>query len=278
MKKPQILILISIALLLIANFSFWLSSTIYNPQNFSSLVVETYQQQDVRDAIAAEIVDNTLESKPLVRQVIGGPVQSAISGLLSSQAFESVLSKAAVRFQNYLTTNNRQDVTIEVGQVATFIKAAATTVSPQLGEQVPDVSTEKITLVKANSLPNINKWLKPIMTIGPIVGMIGLVIIGYVIYVSENRWSAVKQIGLYLFIGTILFALLIPYFRTILQGNITDSNAEIVATATYDTFAGILARLLVYYVLIAVAMFFTGFFLEKPKLEKNNNSGRRKEK
>jgi hypothetical protein len=71
---------------------------------------------------------------------------------------------------------------------------------------------------------------------------------------------------------------LIPYFRTILQGNIKDSNAEIVATATYDTFAGILARLLVYYVLIAVAMFFTGFFLEKPKLEKNNNSGRRKEK
>lgn len=266
-KSTAPLIIIAIFLLLLANISFWLSKTLYNPQNFSNLVVQTYEQDDVRNALASEIVDNTLQSKPIVKQVIGDPVKSAISGILRSQVFKSVLERVAIKFQTYLTTNNRQDVTIEIGQVATFIKAAATTISPDLGAQVPDTTPQTITLIKSNNFPDINKWAKPIMNIGPFAGLISFAILIYLIYKAESRGEILKRIGKYLLVGSLLFILIIPYSRTILQSNISDQNAEIIATATFNTFASILTTQLAYLVIISILLYVIGIYLARPKEE-----------
>jgi hypothetical protein len=280
MKKQAPLLILTVILFLIANVGFWLARTIYNPQNFTNLVVQTYRQEDVRNAISSEIVDKTLESKPLVNQVIGQPVQGAISGILGSPTFQSVLEKVATKFQAYLTTDNRQDVTLQIGQVSTFVKAAATAVSPQLGDQVPDVTPQTITLVKANSLPNINRWAKPIMTLGPLAGVIGIGILIYLFYTEEDRVRLLRRTSTYFLIGIVVFGLLIPYFRTILQGNVGNQNAEIIATATYDAFTKILTSQLIIFASIFFITYFVGYFLmiRKSEVLAGNDKTDKKEK
>lgn len=259
MKKQAPILVIAVILLLIANLGYWLSKTIYNPQNFSNLAVQTFEQDEVRNAIAEEVVDNSLESKPVVKQVLGDPVKSAIAGILGSQPFKTALEEISVKFQNYLTTDNRQDVTLEVGQLAPFIKSAATSISPELGAQIPDVTPQTITLVRADSLPDINKWLKPIMTIGPIAGVISLLLLVYIFYKSVDKVALAKRTSIYFLIGILLFALLIPYFRTVLQGNIADQNAQIIATAIYNSFTGALITQLAILAAIFAFVYLAGY-------------------
>lgn len=95
------LLILSVVLILFANLGFWLSRTIYNTQNFADIVVDVYKQPEVRGAISSEIVDAALSDRPLVRQVIGDQLQSVISGILASDASETILNKSASRLQTY---------------------------------------------------------------------------------------------------------------------------------------------------------------------------------
>lgn len=242
MKNRIPFLIFAVILLLLANVGLWLSRTLYNPENFSSITIETFQKPEVRDAIATQIVDKTLADRPLAEQVIGDPVRNAISGALESQTFKSIFERLAIRFQKYLTTSNKEDVTIEVGQLSTFINNIAAAISPQLSEQVPDVPLRTITLVESESLPDINRYLKPFVNLGPIAGLLSLIIIIYLTYISENRLQILRKISQYFLIGILLFSLTIPYARTVLQGNTSNQEAQIVITATYDAFAEVLIR------------------------------------
>jgi len=239
-KLNTALLVLAVALLLIANMGYWLSSTIYNPTNFSNTVVQAYESPEVRNAIASEIVDSALGSRPLVKQVLGDPIHSAISGIIGSNMFKTVLKNTASKFNTYVTSSNRKDVTVEVGQVSRFVKVAATAISPSLGDQVPSTTPQTIVIVKSSSIPNVNQWLRPIMFIGPIAGFFSIVIVLVQFYRSKYKPGYIKKASIYFLIGLFVFALLIPYFRTVLQGSISNQNAETIATSTYNAFASIM--------------------------------------
>lgn len=263
--KARILTIVSVILILFANFAFWLSSTIYNPNNFSSLATKVYNSTEVRDAISSEIVDEALKDKPIAQQAVGDTLKSSVSGILGAPAFGTIVERVATRFQTYLTTENRQDVTIEIGRIAKIIRSIAVAADPSLESEIPEINIQTITLVKADSLPNINSWAKPVVSLGPIAGLIGLILIGYIIYATTPRFHALKLIGKYFAIGTALFMLLIPYFRVQLESNISDPNANILATETYKVFSQVLLQQLFIIILISLALYILGYFLSKPK-------------
>lgn len=276
-KTP--LLILSIVLMLFTTFGYWLSSTLYNPQKFNDIVVKVYQESQVRDAIASEITDATLQNvRPAVKQVVTDPVQKAISGILASNMFTTLFEKAATRVHSYLTSDNRKDVTLEVGQVAVFVKSAAIAISPDLGNQIPSVTPRTITLVNASSLPNLNAWLKPIMAFAPLAGFFSILILIYLFFTAGDKARYLTEVGIYFVIGIFIFSLLIPYVRVLLQSNISNQNAEVIATQTYNAFAGILLNQLLFLASIFAAIFLGGylwdFWCQKKGEETNVNKGK----
>lgn len=232
--RQKIFIVLSIFFILFANFSFWVSDNIYDSKKFTQNVLTTFKKQEVRDAVATGIVDRILSDNPGLQQVASSPAQSAISGILNSSYLDPVIERVAGRFQQYITTG-QQEVSVDLSPVNVLFSQVAKATGNI--EQTPQIKNTNLVLVEANAFPKLNKWLKPITTLGPILGVIGLVILAFVIYRSVDKLLKIREIGIYLVVGVIINMLLVPFASSLIRQNTTNANSAIIASELFNTFA-----------------------------------------
>jgi len=260
LSLSRFLTVISVIFIIFAVFSLWLSRDIYDTSNFAKLSTKALQKESVRNAIASETVDRVLQDKPIVRQVAGDYLQSFIAGMLDNPTMGKVLEKTSSRLHDYVLNDNRKDVLIDTGGITTAIKPIVNLVSPDLAKQLGDKVPSSIVIVSANSVPQINPWLGWVVATGPVLGIIGIVVIILVIVFEKNIGLSLKRIGLFLTVGSLIFMLVVPYFRMLLSSRVTNPNRTTVALATYDVFTKDLFIYLLWTVLFAILLFILGYF------------------
>jgi hypothetical protein len=256
----RFLTVLSVFFIIFAIFSLWLARDIYDTSNFTALSVKAFEDPEVRAAIASETVDRALQDRPIIRQVAGDYLESFVAGMLANERMKNLFERTAERLHDYVLNNNKQDITLETGAIGSAIKPIISLVSPNLSEQLTNDIPSSVTLLNSNAFPNINKWVGWIVATGPILGLIGLVLLIVVYFYEKNLKLSLKRTGIYLAIGSIVFMLIVPYFRLLLSSRVTNQNRTTIVLTTYDTFTRNLLEYLLIAALIAAGLYALGYF------------------
>ncbi len=261
--KFRLLTGLSVVFIIFAVFSFWVSNNLYNTTSFTETTLKTFKSDEVRGVVAKESVERILENRPVVRQVAGGYLESFIAGVLGSDTAKGVFERSSNALHGYLFSSNRQDVTLNTTSFTSLVKPVLTAVSPDLAGQVPEELPESIVLIESNALPNIDQWLRPVIIAGPLVGLAALIIVIYLIYADSSRIKAIKRLGLYLAVGSLLSTLTIPYFRMLIGAASQNQNRITIITTAYDNFTKPLLSDWLLLALAGVLIYLVGLFWPK---------------
>ncbi len=267
-KTAIVLAIVSALFLLTANFALWLNNSIFDRQAFARTTVDVVKTQDVRNAIGAETVNQVFKDNPVVKRVLGDTIQSAISGLLASQAAQPVLQEVAQEANILITAPEPQEVKFDISGVKAFIKPIASALNKETGRTIASTKIpNSIVLIKKGEVPSIYSWGVVLLWLGPILGLIGLGIIVGLIWRAgfDRRPSVLRVTGLTLAIGSLIFIILIRTLKAPMLASIVSANVRVIADSIFDAFAGQLTGQTWWLVIAGVAIAAIGYLLPRAR-------------
>jgi hypothetical protein len=253
-----LLLLIASVSLFLAQSSYWVNHTVFNQQNFSSLVSEAVLEPDSRDAIASQVVDTALQNRPVIKKVIGDRAEKLVSSLLGSDFSSQAINRVVNATYKYITTPDRQDIKIELAGITTPISAILNLV--QQGDsnaaQTVDSIPDEIVLVQSDAFPNLSGVVSTMLWLGPLFWLVSLV--GFIVYIYIHRAKyakAVYIVGTSIAVVAVLGILTRPALPPPVASLIPISNLRPVVENVSDAFlAPFQAQMVIMLVVTAIAV------------------------
>ena len=260
----------AVILLLISTSYYWYKNYIYNVEAFADRVVETVQTEEVRNAIAEEIVADTLSETPLLKELLGDFASSAISGLLGSSQFEPVIDKTARKFHQIVIAEEPEDITLDITPIVSISSAllAVTSITDlevpgDVQESLDEISgmDTEIVLVEAKEIPSMYNITYTMAWLGPLAGLFGILLIIYALWATEDKVQTIVNFGVFLAAGVLLSLLAIPYFQSIIATSTADPLTRVIVDTVFELFTDDLVNILRTEGIIGLLIILFGFIL-----------------
>ena len=244
----MVLSVIVVVCALTASFALWLNRAVYDSENFSRSTVTVIQKPAVRNAVSGEIVDRIIEELPeginIPEGVVAGPARSVVSSLLADPSFRPVLEKLATQLDKAITADEPTAIRLDTRDIKAEAKPLVNTINAQLNTnvQVTDLP-DSFVLIKKGLIPSISSWGIVLLWLGPILGVIGAVIVVAMLLLAtaETRPMVLKVLGLTLAVGSVLFIALIGLMRSPVVASVEGANAKVIAGNLFSTLTSSLA-------------------------------------
>lgn len=228
---------LGVVLLLLANSAFWVNKVIFNTENFSQITTTSLLSQSSRDAISAEIVDQALADRPVIKNAIQEPATKFISGLLATSQVETGLQKVSSKLQIILTSQQKENVEIDL----TGVKQTAAKLIDLAGKEGDTTNSDKlpdrVTLVDVSQIPDFYKLGTLFMWLGPVTLIGGLLLLAYPhIRDKKVKLDLLIPQGLIVIAGWLIGLMLGPLFRPPALSQFGNINLRTVAENLYNSF------------------------------------------
>lgn len=270
-------------LLLISNSALWANRQIFDNNAFNQTAVTSLTSQSSRDAIAAKITDEALQSHPKIQNVVDDSLIKLISGLLDSDRFETVLSKSVSKLYIYTTSSNQEDVAIDLTGVKNVMNklvevSARTDANGTLGQKLNTADQklngvpDQIVLINADDIPDFYNFGVAMTLLAPFTLLAAVILFAYPYIRNTKGYLSfmVAQGVTLIFVG--LAALLVgPIFRPITLGPIQDPNIRIVAGNLYDSFLSTFSNQTAYLITIGFVVCALALIIKVVKVYRKNN-------
>ncbi|HDZ86093.1 MAG TPA: hypothetical protein ENH57_00190 [Actinobacteria bacterium] len=262
-RKIIFLSIIAIILVLIANLALWFTDEIFDSEEFAQKTVQVVEREEVRDAIAAEIVDESFADQPLILQIAGNVFEPVISGLLGADILEPAIETFAQAVHTALTSKP-QAITIDISSIVEFVKPLATAINERLGTQINAANIpDTIVIAEKGDIPSIYTFGVVMLWLGLFSTIIGLGLIIWLIWVNrgDKRRYVFKTIGFSLIVGAAIVLIVLQAIAATILSPIDDENLEIVASNIYDVFVGVFKWQNWILIIIGIVLIFVGQYL-----------------
>lgn len=204
----------------LAQSTLWVSTTVFNENNFVKVVENTLSTEESRQAIARTIVDAALENNPVANQLVGKQATALVSGLLETELVGQVFDRLAHRTYAYITSPNRQDIAIDLTTVKDPLTAIIGIVE-QTGREVnfdPSAIPDSITVVESDSLPDVSGYIRTILVANALLWL--ATIASFATYVFLNRRRIVRSVylvGAVVIIASLVGLLIGPFVPPVIS-------------------------------------------------------------
>jgi hypothetical protein len=247
-------------LLLITNSAVWVNRQIFNTDNFTHTVTTSITSESSRTAIAQNITDKIFTDRPIAQRIAGDFSTKIIGGLLDTDQFNNVLTVAVQRMQVYVTSDNQEDVTIELGSVKDVI-TQLTAVSETLGREAkvnPDNIPDQIVLIEEEDVPDLYSASVVMLWLAPISLVASLILLAYPYF---KKWQVPKKIllvqGVLITLVSLLGYLVGPMFKPPVLSQIKYESRTVVGNL-FDAFIATFNSQTVFLTLIGVLLALIG--------------------
>lgn len=188
--RDIILLTLAGLLLLFAQSAYWLNHTIFNEQNFTSIVNPVITSEESRRAIATTIVNTALEDKPVINRLIGGNVTDLVTGLLGTNFAQEITTTIIDKSYNYLTSDNPKPIAIDLTVIKVPLEKITQILSLQGNETLSaSAIPDSIVLLDPSGLPDIYGYSIIVLWLGPLC-WIGALLLGVLyIYVGRKKYA-----------------------------------------------------------------------------------------
>lgn len=237
-KRLVITSILAGLLLIIVNSAIWVNTQIFNTENFTSTAVSSLSSESSRRAIGARITDEALKDRPVLKNIVGDHATNLISGLLATDQANKLLTASVSRMQVYVTSNNQQDVDIDLSGLKSILTRVVELSGSEQAEKIdPDRIPEKIVLIEEENVPDIYMYGVILSWVAPLGLLLALGLIAAAYFADRKRYSSIMIVhGVTLVSAGLLSLLIGPLFKPPVLEPFSNPNGRIVIGNLYDAF------------------------------------------
>lgn len=209
-KRLVITSILAGLLLIIVNSAIWVNTQIFNTENFTSTAVSSLSSESSRRAIGARITDEALKDRPVLKNIVGDHATNLISGLLATDQANKLLTASVSRMQVYVTSNNQQDVDIDLSGLKSILTRVVELSGSEQAEKIdPDKIPDKIVLIEEENVPDIYMYGVILSWIAPLGLLLAIGLIATAYITDRKRYSSTMIVHGVVFVSAGLLSLLV---------------------------------------------------------------------
>lgn len=236
-KRLIITSLIAGMLLAIVNSAVWINRQIFDTKAFTETAVTAITSESSRDAIGARITDEALKDNPVAKNIAGDRVANLVSGLLGTDQAEKLLAAAVSRLQIYLTSNNQQDVDIELSGLKSTVTRVIEISGVEPRRIDPSKIPDRLVLVEEKNVPNLYTYGVVVSWLAPLGLLAALILIAVPYLWDRKHYVQIMFVHGALLISVGLISLLLgPLLRPPALEPFHNPNGREVVGNIYDAF------------------------------------------
>lgn len=237
-KRLVITSILAGLLLIIVNSAIWVNTQIFNTENFTRTAVGSLSSESSRRAIGARITDEALKDRPVLKNLVGDHATNLISGLLATDQANKLLTASVSRMQVYVTSNNQQDVDVDLSGLKSILTRVVELSGSEQAEKIdPDKIPDKIVLIEEENVPDIYMYGVILSWIAPLGLLLAIGLIATAYITDRKRYSSTMIVHGVVFVSAGLLSLLVgPLFKPPVLEPFSNPNGRIVIGNLYDAF------------------------------------------
>ncbi len=234
--KRYLLVTLATVLLMTASLTVWIRNNVYNSERFSNTVVTAITSESSRSAIASEVTDKVFAGRPIAGRVLTSPTQSLIESLLNNDRFQGILTTVATKVNQRITKGNPQPIVIDISSFTNVITTVKQVIAPDADFTVPTGDAAKITLLKADALPDIHRAGQFLLVLLPatLLALAAIAVAGWFTVGRKATWF--KLAGSVMLISSVVLLAFNFSGGPLLASFAQDSNQSIVLQNIYNAF------------------------------------------
>ena len=204
-------------------FSVWYSNNILNQDKFIEITNKVLQSESTRSAISNEVISIIKARRPIVGTISEPLLSNLLTSVMSSELYSNVTVRMSRQLQLQLTSANPRELQVELSPAKTLLNPIFERADSDLLERVPD----NIVVLRKNQIPSLYKFGTYLTVSGPILLVIGLIMLGLI-------WRRISDKREYIVILSLTFAAsgLLVYFLVPAVGNYVVAQTDSVNIAT----------------------------------------------
>ncbi|HET7673773.1 MAG TPA: hypothetical protein VFK11_04670 [Candidatus Saccharimonadales bacterium] len=240
-KRVIITSIIAGVLLLVVNSAIWVNRQVFNQNNFTRTTVASLTSQSSRDALAGKIVDEALQNYPRIQNITDDSLTKIISGLLDGDRVQTLLSKSVSKLHIYLTSNNQQDVVINLSGIKNTINKLVEILGQDQADgqvlQRVENTPDQIVLIDKKNVPDLYKYGIFFSFIAPFAFLIAIGLLAFP-YIKDraNYLTIMLTQGVVIALVGIFSLLIGPIFKPAVLSSVQDPNGRIIVENLYNDF------------------------------------------
>lgn len=240
-KRVIITSIIAGVLLLVVNSAIWVNRQVFDQNNFTRTTVASLTSQSSRDALAGKIVDEALQNYPRIQNITDDSLTKIISGLLDGDRVQTLLSKSVSKLHIYLTSNNQQDVVINLSGIKNTINKLVEILGQDQADgqvlQRVENTPDQIVLIDKKNVPDLYKYGIFFSFIAPFAFLIAIGLLAFP-YIKDraNYLTIMLTQGVVIALVGIFSLLIGPIFKPAVLSSVQDPNGRIIVENLYNDF------------------------------------------
>lgn len=226
--KKILIMVVTVVVIMLLSLMVWAKNNIYDSQRFSTTLVSTIKTEETRQAVAGELTDQVFSGRPVAQRLLSQPTQSVVSSLLVNDRFNQLLTKMVANISQRMTLGKTEAIQIDISGFSNGIKAVQQAIAPDTQLNLPTGDAAKITIVKANTLPNLHKPGQLLMLVTPFLALALLAFIVITLFSSQQKSLWLRDSGIVLIASSAILLTLVYSIASYLSTMAQDQNQQII--------------------------------------------------
>ena len=235
-------IIASVVFIWVFMFSIWYSNNILNQEKFVNTTTQVLQSEQIRNAISSQIVDEVQQKRPIVGTIAAPLLTKIIAGVMDSNLYANFNTKIAQEIQIQLTSANPKEVYVNVKPTKDLLGPFINELDPEILSNVPD----RIVIIKKNQIPSLYKFGTFVTVGGPILLIIGLVILGFIWRRISEKRDYIVVLSLTAGASGLLVYFIVPAIGNYLVAQTDSSNLALIINNIYVAFTAPISQFSLY--------------------------------
>jgi hypothetical protein len=245
----------------VADLAVWTQRVVLDTDEFTALSDDLLEREEVREALAFEIVQQVERTRPGVTQG-GVPVEQLVSGALGTAEFREQFRVAIGRVHDQLV-DGEDALTLDLDPALVLVTEEVRQVAPDVADQFPSAEEfGELVLVERGQAPYV--WIGAEAarwgSLGAIV--VALLLLGLAVALAERRGLTLGIAGVGVVVASVLFALLVTGAQAYAARWVPESTTRAGFEASWDVIESSLLVQTLLVALVGVAAAAAGFLIE----------------
>lgn len=205
---------------LVCHTAFWLHSTIYDNQKFTTVATSAIMLESSRQSIGSQVVDQALSDRPIARRVVGERLSHLIAGLLGTDLAANAVQATIERAHLLVTSSHPDSITFDttaIKQQIVALRAATGRVDSETRVDTNKIPDE-ITIIDSSKLPNLYAYGIAVFWVGSLATILLVGTSLYYIFRPRDMFTRLirfQHIAVLMIVSSLIALLVGPLVRPV---------------------------------------------------------------
>jgi len=225
------------SLLLFATALAWyVRVAVLDSDGFANRATAAVQDASVRTLIADRVTDEVVLRHQADLVAARPIISSAISGVVGSGAFRSLLRRAVLDAHRAVLSRDQNTIVLTLGDVGTLAGAALEKLRPSLAAQVRASGAVSLLQRRIDTAGDIARSAQRLRTLADVLAALALVAAAGALALSPDRRRTIATLGVGAAVGGVTIVVVLIAARAVALGNVGGADERGAAGAVWDAY------------------------------------------